>query len=241
MVPLLTTTNKIKGTYFYGLKGKMSIVKSTKDIKPIVITKSSTQITMEILNRYFKGKTEIFRSLGEKKACLVGSALLSLLLGFTFVPKDIDIFIPNESSSSLGMMAAKIMIALDYTKMVKISHSRYILTKKGESYIEIFTTSSKISSENFVRFFHLSCVKILYSFNKANVYAFPSFMEYIRTGICSYNIVRWYSKNVTPLEIYTKYFKRGVNFLFNMDDAKILMKHLREKNIKHYEDVIDIL
>jgi hypothetical protein len=240
MIPLLTTQNKLKGPYFYGMKGKMSVIKSTKNVRPVAITKSKTQITMEILNRYLKGKTKIFQSLAEKKACLVGSALLSLLLDFTFVPKDIDIFIPNESAASIGMMAAKIMIALDYTKMEKQSQTRYILTKTGEPSIEVFTTFSKISSENFVRFFHLPCIKNLYSFNKAEVYAFPSFMEYIRTGICSYNVLRWYSKNVTPLEIFTKYFKRGVNFLLNGDDAGIFMKHLREKNIKCHEVIIDI-
>lgn len=240
VLPVFGTKNTMTGKYFFKNKGKKVIVRPYSDYKIVRPVTTIEDITMYILNVYLKGKTALFNILKNKNVYVVGSSLLSLLTNGSFVPGDVDLYVGRVSLKELRSIAIEIFDRLDYDTMEKKSQYRFIITKKNNYKIELFTCSYDLLCEDIVRSFHLPCIKLFYSFRKRNLYGFPSFMEYMRTGICNDNHIRWFSKKWKPIEIFTRYFKRGVAFSFNESDANIFKKHLKKNNIKFYLEEIDV-
>ena len=127
---------------------------------------------------------------------------------------------------------------LELKKIGNISEGYYryhIINTRSGITIELFKTKKDIY--NLIRSFHVAAVRSFLSLQDHEVYCCPSFIGMIRNNYICNNLC-WFSCMKKPIDILTKYFRRGFGFVLNNSDTATLAGRLTtegiEFEIEHY-------
>jgi len=101
---------------------------------------------------------------------------------------------------------------------------RFNLTLPNHLILEVFQVKEGRNAMSLVYNFHVPCVRMSYDPVKDDVFILPSALYAGLTGICL--DIKYFSSGSSPMQIVTKYMKRGFVFVLNECEAKML-KHCR--------------
>ena len=102
--------------------------------------------------------------------------------------------------------------------------------------VDLFQIKGEIF--NCIKHFHLPCVRAIYNPCYKSLLCYMSFIRSVKLNLI-YNIYgRLHIGKIKIIDIYLKYFKRGLSCMFNKTDFYKFKKYLKNKKIKFTHRII---